>query len=378
MTPPADLGHIALLAGLPEFGSGRLRWLLDRHPPAEAWAAATSGDPGRLGPRTPRADRIEARARAARPDPEAVAAAHAAAGVRVLLRHDPAFPARLRDDPAPPAVLFARGRLPIGDGSTVAIVGTRRCTGVGAGFARELGCELARAGVSVVSGLALGIDGAAHRGVLDAHAAAVDRGAEVVGLGAPIGVVGSGLDVVYPARHRSLWDAVAATGTLLSEAPLGVRPAAWRFPARNRIIAGLADLLVVVESHIAGGSLLTVEEAMRRGTTVMAVPGSVRSPAAAGTNHLISDGCHPVRDAGDVLVGLGLAASGTGAVGERRADPGPDGLRLLDAFDWEPATLEHLVVRSGLPVPEVSLLLHGLVDEGWVAADGAWYERRHR
>ncbi|MDQ2651135.1 MAG: DNA-processing protein DprA, partial [Actinomycetota bacterium] len=163
-----------------------------------------------------------------------------------------------------------------------------------------------------------------------------------------------------------------------SEAPLGVRPAAWRFPARNRIIAGLSDVVVVVESHVAGGSLLTVEEAIQRGISVMAVPGSVRSPAAAGTNQLIAEGCHPVRDAGDVLVALGLVAGGPGAAPDLRIDPGPDGHRLLDAFDWEPATLEHLVVRAGLPVPDVSLLLHRLVEDGWVVADGAWYERVHR
>jgi DNA processing protein len=284
----------------------------------------------------------------------------------------------LRDDPAPPPVLFARGDLSAVSGTAVAIVGTRRCTGVGAGFARALGCELSRAGVAIVSGLALGIDGAAHRGALDAHSAAADRGAERGGLGRPVGVVGSGLDVVYPARHRGLWEAVARTGALLSEAPLGVRPAPWRFPARNRIIAGLADLVVVVESHAAGGSLLTVEEAERRGITVMAVPGSVRSPAAGGTNQLISEGCHPVRDAGDVLVGLGLVASGPTARPDLRPDPGADGHRLLDAFAWEPATLEHLVVRAGLPVPDVSLLLHRLLDEGWITADGGWYERLHR
>jgi DNA processing protein len=373
-----DLGHVALLAGLPRIGSGRIRWLLDRHAPADAWAVATSGDPSRIGPTRPRPDRVEEWARCRDGDPHAVEAAHAMAGIRIVLRDDPVYPARFHHDPAPPPVLFAKGTLPLADQPQVAIVGTRRCTGVGAGFARELGGELARAGVSTVSGLALGIDGAAHRGVIDIHRAAIDRDATPTGLGRPIGVVGSGLDVVYPARHRGLWESVARAGVLLSEAPLGVRPAGWRFPARNRIIAGLADIVIVVESHVAGGSLLTVEEAIQRGVMVMAVPGSVRSPAAAGTNQLISDGCHPVRDAGDVLVALGLVAPGPTNGAEVRPDPGPEGHRLLDAFDWEPATLEHLVVRAGLPVPEVSLLLHRLVGDGWVSADGAWYERLHR
>jgi DNA processing protein len=373
-----QLGCVAALTALPKMGSGRVRWLLDRFQPDDALAIATSGDGSRIGPVTPKPERVEEWARQAPVHPEQLAEAHRAAGVQIVLRGDPRYPARLVDDPAPPPVLFARGTLPLADGPRVAIVGTRRCTGVGAGFARELGCELARAGVATVSGLALGIDGAAHRGVLDGFGSAVDRGASTNGLGPPIGVVGSGLDVVYPARHRGLWDAVASAGVLLSEAPLGVRPAAWRFPARNRIIAGLADVVVVVESHVAGGSLLTVEEAIQRGISVMAVPGSVRSPAAAGTNQLIAEGCHPVRDAGDVLVALGLVAGGPGAAPDLRIDPGPEGHRLLDAFDWEPATLEHLVVRAGLPVPDVSLLLHRLVEDGWVVADGAWYERVHR
>ncbi|MEO7571439.1 MAG: DNA-processing protein DprA, partial [Acidimicrobiales bacterium] len=248
-------------------------------------------------------------------------------------------------------------------GSTrVAIVGTRRCTGGGAGVARELGRELTEAGVTIVSGLALGIDGAAHRGVLDAG-------------GAPVGVVGCGLDVVYPSRHRDLWAQVRSAGLLLSEAPLGVRPAAWRFPARNRIIAGLADLVVVVESHAKGGSMHTVREADDRAIQVMAVPGSVRSPSAAGTNQLLAEGCAPVRDATDVLVALGLSVATRAADADRRAKPDPTGQTVLAAFDWEPATLEHLVVRTGLRLPDLALTLEQLLAAGWVESAGGWYER---
>ena len=246
----------------------------------------------------------------------------------------------------------------------VAIVGTRRCTGAGAGFARELGRELTEAGVAVVSGLALGIDGASHRGVLDAG-------------GRPIGVVGSGLDVVYPSRHRDLWQRVADDGVLLSEAPLGARPAAWRFPARNRIIAGLADLVVVVESHAAGGSMHTVREAADRDIEVMAVPGSVRCPSAAGTNQLLADGCAPVRDVTDVLVALGLSRR---LPSRRRRPQGRRPIRrgkqVLAAFDWEPATLEHLAVRSGLALPDLALAAASPCSKpGWIEAAGGWYER---
>ncbi len=296
-------------------------------------------------------------------DPLAALRAHHDAGVAVLLVTDAAYPARLRNDVEPPAVLFAQGDLGSLADTQVAIVGTRRCTGAGAGFARELGRELTEAGVGIVSGLALGIDGAAHRGVLDAG-------------GRPVGVVGCGVDVVYPARHRDLWTGVREDGVLLSEAPLGARPTAWRFPARNRIIAALSDLVVVVESHAAGGSMHTVQEADDRGIPVMAVPGSVRSRASAGSNKLLADGCPPVRDATDVLVALGLSTAARGLRADPRPVPDAMGKAVLSAFDWEPATLEHLAVRTGFALPELAVALEQLLAAGWVESSGGWYERR--
>lgn len=341
MSGDRALGCAALLAGWPGMGPRRLRDLLCEREPEAGWIEV-GGD--------------------ARVDAAAVAATHRAAGVDIILRSDHRYPQALRDDPEPPAVLFSAGQLATIAEPVVAIVGTRRCTGTGAGVARELARDLTDAGVAIVSGLALGIDGAAHRGVLDAA-------------GAPIGVVGSGLDVVYPSRHRDLWERVRQSGVLLSEVPLGVRPAAWRFPARNRVIAGLADLVVVVESHAAGGSMHTVREAAERGTDVMAVPGSVRSPAAAGTNQLIAEGCSPARDATDVLVALGLTAASRGASREIRPSPDATGRAVLDAFDWEPVTLEHLAVRTGLGLPELAVALETLLSGGWVASVGSWYER---
>jgi len=335
------LGHAILLAGLPSVGPRRLSELLAEHGAERAWHHA-GGDPA--------ADAL------------AAVAAHRAAGVELLLPTDPGYPSALRDDPEPPGVLFALGDLGALDGPRVAVVGTRRCTGTGGGVARDLGRDLTEAGVGVVSGLALGIDGAAHRGVLDAG-------------GRPIGVVGSGVDVVYPSRHRDLWAQVRQHGLLLSECPLGARPTAWRFPARNRIIAALADVVVVVESHAAGGSMHTVREAADRSVQVMAVPGSVRNPAAAGTNLLLAEGCAPARDATDVLVALGLSAASRAAAAERRRAPDRTGKAVLAAFDWEPATLEHLAVRTGLSLPELAVALEALQRDGWVAADGGWYER---
>ena len=341
MTSPRELGCAILLAGHPSVGPRRLTELLDGIG-AEAGWREVGGDPAS--------------------DPLRALESHVGAGITTVLRDDPRYPERLRADLEPPAVLFASGDLASLGDVRVAIVGTRRCTGAGAGFARELGRELTDAGVTVVSGLALGIDGAAHRGVLEAG-------------GRPVAVVGSGHDVVYPARHRDLWGRVRDAGLMLSEAPLGTRPAAWRFPARNRIIAALSHLVVVVESHAAGGSLLTVKEAADRDIPVMAVPGSIRQPSCAGTNRLIADGCAPVLDTTDVLVALGLTAAARAGDADPRPAPDPSQKVVLEAFDWQPATLEHLAVRTGLRLPELALTLEGLLATGWVMAEGGWYER---
>lgn len=361
----SEEGCAALLAGLPGMGPKRLSDLLAAWGPTDAWAHIRSGRARELG-----AD-LEAlaagwdRARVDA-DPAREAMRHAALGVAVLLRGGPGYPVALSGDIEAPAVLFAQGEVSTIEGPRVAIVGTRRCTGTGAGFARQLGRELAEAGVVVVSGLALGIDGASHRGVLDG------AGPSWAG---PVGVIGSGHDVVYPRRHGGLWRSVGERGVLLGEAPLGAPPAAWRFPARNRIIAALADLVVVVESHAAGGSMLTVSEAIDRGTQVMAVPGSIRNPASAGTNQLLAEGCHPARDTDDVLMALGLVPGGRRVSPDRRRAPDAVALSVLDAFDWEPATLEHLVLRTGLPIGQLSLSVHQLLEAGWIRSDGSFYER---
>ncbi|MDQ1396889.1 MAG: processing protein, partial [Acidimicrobiaceae bacterium] len=269
--------YAVALAGL-GMGPSRLAALLREHSPEGAWAIAG----GRGG---------EAAV-------EAAWVATVAAGVSVHLHGDPQYPLRLEGDHQAPAVLFSRGWIGSLDWPLVSIVGTRRCSHTGREVAAELGRELAEAGVGVVSGLALGIDGAAHEGALAVNAAP------------PVGVVGSGLDVVYPKRHARLWEAVATQGLLLSEAPLGAAPEAWRFPARNRVLAALADVVVVVESHVAGGSMHTVRAAEERGRVIMAVPGSVRNPASAGCNKLLSEGLPPARDTEDVLAGLALVTAG--------------------------------------------------------------------
>jgi DNA processing protein len=286
------------------------------------------------------------------------------AGISVHLLGRDGYPPELAADAEAPAVCFVMGdATKLGSPARVAIIGTRSATAPGLQLARRLGHDLAAAGVSVVSGLARGIDAAAHRGALSAAAAP------------PIGVVGSGLDVVYPSGNANVWAAVAESGVLLSEAPPGAPPSAWRFPARNRLIACLADIVVVVESRASGGSMLTVKEAIARGRQVMAVPGAVTSAASDGTNQLIYDGCCPVRDALDVLVALGLttASRGCGRVGRPRVT-GDDG-RLLALLDGgTPLDLETLARNFERSLAETALALDRLESQGWVERNGAWWQ----
>jgi DNA processing protein len=297
---------------------------------------------------------------------------HRRAGIRVLGRDDPDHPRAFRDDPDPPVVLFAAGDLGLLDGPAVAIVGTRRCTQYGRDVASEMGAHLAAAGVHVVSGLALGIDAAAHAGALSVDGAP------------PIGVVGNGLDVTYPRRNAALYRAVRERGLLLSEYPLGAQPRRWTFPARNRLVAALARAVVVVETPEAGGSQHTIDEADRRDVEVLAVPGSVRSPASAGTNKLLWEGRPAVRDALDVLDALGLPSSPAPAAAavpvavpaSEPATPPVELVGLLDAVGWEPATLEEVLLRAGLGLPDLHAGLSRLEDLGWIRWEGNWIERR--
>ena len=370
---PEERGvYAAALASLPRATPRRLDRLLGKQDPAKVWKKVETGQMAKwvAGDDLHDVWRDHARGTNLTAVAERLELLDAWVTTRASRRH----PLALTYDIDPAPILFRRGRLPDPTAPAVAIVGTRRCTPTGRSVAMELGAGLAEAGVTVVSGLALGIDGAAHRGALAADGAPV------------VGVVGSGLDVVYPRGNRDLWEAVGTAGTLLGEAPLGAEPEGWRFPARNRLLAALADVVVVVESKRAGGSMHTVEEAIRREVAVMAVPGSVRNPAAEGTNLLLSEGCAPACSTEDVLVALGLATAGaTGGDMLARIvaglDPtvsridieGLDGLqkRLLELLDDGPVSLDVLVLRAGAPVPEVLVAAEGLERLGLLARDGA-------
>jgi DNA processing protein len=202
-----------------------------------------------------------------------------------------------------------------------------------------------------VSGLAIGIDGAAHEGAIDAG-------------GPVVGVLGTGLDVVYPRRHRTLFDRVRARGLLVSELGYGVQPRRESFPIRNRIIAALAEVVVVVEATARGGARITAERAVEFGRPVLAMPGSRRNPAAAGTNALIADGAEPLLEPSDVLLALGLTP------GSRRLDareaPHGDAAAVLRACGGEAATLDQLTSRTTLAPDRVALAVRELERAGWI------------
>jgi DNA processing protein len=284
--------------------------------------------------------------------------------VEVLVHGGDGYPDLLLDDPMPPPVLFAAGRLDLLDQRRVAVVGTRNATATGRALARELGEGLGTAGVHVVSGLARGVDGWVHRGVR-----------AVAGPGRPIGVVACGHDVVYPREHAELWQWVATDGLLLSEVPPGTSPAPYRFPLRNRIVAAVAEVVVVVESRERGGSLITANAALDRGVPLMAVPGSPTSRAAAGTNELIRDGACPVLDVRDVLDALELDHRLAGErAPERRRPVGASERPVLDALRHQPRTVEGLTLATGLSLVDVALRLARLELDGWVVQSDGWFE----
>jgi len=214
-------------------------------------------------------------------------------GFQVLSLYDPAYPALLKVIEDPPPVLFVRGSLQPADDWAVAVVGSRRSSAYGRLVAEDLSRQLVSYGLTVVSGLAPGIDTAAHQGALRAG-------------GRTLAVLGCGLDVCYPRENRALADAIAERGALISEFPLGTPPEAWHFPARNRIISGLSRAVVVIEAPLNSGALITADFALEQGREVLAVPGNVNNWRHAGCHRLIKEGARLVEEARDVVEALGL------------------------------------------------------------------------
>lgn len=367
-----ELAAWLALCMLPSFGPRRLWDVAASGDPEEEWSLLAEG----ANPRSFRADSdrlAQWRELAAAIDPMAELSRHRDAGVSVTVHGDSGHPSIDLGDPHVPPVLFWRGSGERGDGSrrpAVGIVGTRRATRAGLELATELGRDLAAAGCCVVSGLALGVDAAAHRGAMEVEGSW------------PVGVVGSGLDVVYPRANRALWGAVIDNGVLCSEYPLGTPPAAWRFPARNRILVSLCDALVVVESHQRGGSLITAGIAGARGVPVLAVPGSVRSVASVGTNRLIADGCPPCLSVDDVLTAVGLTSTpqlpfGRSHSEETLPDLSEEARSVLDAVGWVARSVDELAdACPELSLGSLSLAVAQLLAAGVVVERDGRIERR--
>ncbi|MEZ5218254.1 MAG: DNA-processing protein DprA [Ilumatobacteraceae bacterium] len=358
--------HAAALAGLSAMTPARLRSLLRRHRPEVAWAVACGEHPDRVVEswfaRSPELRQRWANDARMRP-PGVLADRCVQARTNVLILGTDGYPPLLAGDPEAPAVLFAAGDPTVLAGRRAAIVGTRNATEGGRRLALRLGRELADAEVRVVSGLARGIDGAAHRGVLTSQG------------GPPVAVVASGPDVPFPKEHTDLWRAVVERGVVFSEHPPGAPPLAAWFPLRNRILAALSEVVVVVESRQRGGSLQTARLATERQIPVLAVPGSLLNRAAEGTNRLIADGCAAVLDTLDVLVALGLETTRLDGPGpDPRPRPSAADTRILDAFDGDPLTLDQVCLRAGEPIAAVALAVGRLEAAGWLVDTGGWFE----
>lgn len=267
-----------------------------------------------------------------------------------VVREDARYPALLRAIHDPPAVVWLRGeqQRPVLDRTCVAVVGARACSSYGRSVARSLGRDLAAAGVVVISGMARGIDGEAHRGALAAG-------------GATVAVLGCGIDRDYPAAHAQLAREIAESGLIVSEYEPGVEPAPWRFPARNRIIAGLSRAVVVVEARERSGALITVDFALEQGRDVLAVPGEITSALSAGSNALLRHGAAPVLDVEDILDVVGVVFEAP-----PRAEPEGDAGRVLAVLRDAPATVDEIARTLGLSAGETTALLTTLELEGLV------------
>ncbi|HSD51033.1 MAG TPA: DNA-processing protein DprA, partial [Candidatus Methylomirabilis sp.] len=278
------------------------------------------------------------------------------AGIRVIVWGDPDYPRRLQEIPSAPPILYLRGTLAPGDDAAVAIVGARRATAYGEMVARELAAELARRGLCIVSGLARGIDAAAHRGALDAG-------------GRTLAILGSGLDQIYPAEHKGLAGEVVAHGAMLSEFPLGTPPARLNFPRRNRIISGLSLGVVVAEAGVDSGALITAHHALEQGREVFAVPGRVHARYSEGCNRLIKAGAKLVETWEDVL--SELVPQVRPSRPRQAVEPPPSLIpaeqQVYDILGGGPLHIDALIVRAGnLPGGRVASALVGLEMKGLV------------
>ncbi|HEU4340756.1 MAG TPA: DNA-processing protein DprA [Candidatus Binatia bacterium] len=281
------------------------------------------------------------------------------AGVRIIPFSDSRYPARLRMIPDPPPCLYVKGELRAGDEKAVAVVGSRSASDYGRRVARDLCRGLAAAGFIVVSGMARGIDGVAHETALESG-------------GRTIAVMGSGVDRAYPPEHATLYSKIIESGAVISELPLGTRPLAFNFPARNRLISGLSLGVVVVEATEKSGSLITAALALEQGREVFAVPGAVGASRSRGAHRLIRQGAKLVEQVEDIIEEVApqlLSRSGGGVrVAKRELPPhvSDDVRKIVEGLKERPLPIDEIIERSGLPPSKIAEILLHLELGGWV------------
>lgn len=273
-------------------------------------------------------------------------------GIRFVSFLEEEYPNRLRDIYDWPIGLYVKGQLPEDDAPSAAIIGARGCSSYGMQVAGKLGKELGMAGIQIISGMALGIDGAGHQGVLD------------VG-GRTYGVLGSGVDVCYPKGHWRMYEQMQKQGGVISEFPLGAAPLAGHFPMRNRLISGLSDVIIVVEAREKSGSLITVELGLEQGKEIYAVPGMITDPLSYGCNQLIRQGAAILTSPEDILDYFHIKKK------LRLREKNENGLAknekmVYSCLDFHPKFIDQVVEESGLPLGEVMTLLLELEWKGWI------------
>jgi DNA processing protein len=356
-----ETAYRVAIAGVPHIGPARIERLLQRFGSLEsAWGAPADALRATLESR-PLSEMLAARSRT---QPLLEYETLTAKGIRAVYPGHPGYPHLIAEISGRPPVLFVRGALESADDTSVGIVGTRRATPYGRQASERIAAELAQAGVTVISGLARGVDAVAHRAALEAG-------------GRTIAVLGSGPDVIYPAEHGRLVEQILESGAVVSEQPPGAKPDAPNFPARNRIISGMSIGIVVIEAPVRSGALITASFAADQGREVFVVPGNVFSQSSEGTNALLRDGARIVRSGKDVLEDL--------AIGSTPGAPAHQVELLLDdrerqlyaAVGSEARHIDELAEDTGFATWSVSAMLTAMELRGLVRNHGAqFYVRR--
>lgn len=287
----------------------------------------------------------------------------------IITWDDGRYPTYLREIPAPPAVIYVKGQCDALQGKAIAVVGSRKATRCAQAFAHQLADALSQENIIIISGLAIGVDAAAHRGALHAH-------------GRTVAVLGHGLQTIYPKNHHSLAASVVGCGALLSEYGIGVSPQAYHFPQRNRLISGLSKAVVVVEATRQSGSLITVNHALDQGREVFAVPGSLGNPAASGCHLLIKQGAQLIESPLDILEAMGWSNTEQPVFCSKKEQVGSSGLgldcwqwKLLECVDYKMTTLDEVIRRSSCTMAEANAAVLLLELKGYITKVCGGYVR---